>query len=161
MLSSSNAILCLPQLLLHGGGGSHGVLHCPQDRGVHSVHKAKHRPTPTAGAPHYCPSLTRAVCVHVYVYVCGPMLCGVSRCAAAQFYTVPRKYQIPNTKYTCDTGQTRNKLLEQWVHLANHAAGHSGSVLGSVLAWKCFCFVPGFLPADNIGHNIIRPTSVH
>ena len=22
-----------------------------------------------------------------------------------------------NTKYTCDTGQTRNKLLEQWVHL--------------------------------------------
>ena len=21
-----------------------------------------------------------------------------------------------NTKYTCDTGQTRNKLLEQWVH---------------------------------------------
>ena len=35
------------------------------------------------------------------------------------------KYQIPNTKCTCDTGQTRNKLLEQWVHLANHAAGHS------------------------------------
>ena len=30
-----------------------------------------------------------------------------------------------NTKYTCDTGQTRNKLLEQWVHLQNHAAGHS------------------------------------
>jgi hypothetical protein len=28
-----------------------------------------------------------------------------------------------NTKYTCDTGQTRNKLLAQWVHLpANHAA---------------------------------------
>ena len=25
------------------------------------------------------------------------------------------KYQIPNTKYTCNTGQTRNKL-EQWVH---------------------------------------------
>ena len=22
--------------------------------------------------------------------------------------------QIQNTKYTCDTGQTRNKLLEQW-----------------------------------------------
>ena len=34
-------------------------------------------------------------------------------------------YQIPNTKYTRDTGQTRNKLLGQWVHLANHAAGHS------------------------------------
>ena len=30
-----------------------------------------------------------------------------------------------NTKYTCDTGQTRNKLLEQWVHLTNHTAGHS------------------------------------
>jgi hypothetical protein len=30
-----------------------------------------------------------------------------------------------NTKYTCDTGQTRNKLLAQWVHLTNHAAGHS------------------------------------
>ena len=32
--------------------------------------------------------------------------------------------KIPNTKYTCDTGQTRNQLLEQLVHLANHAAGH-------------------------------------
>jgi hypothetical protein len=30
-----------------------------------------------------------------------------------------------NTKYTCDTCQTRNKLLAQWVHLRNHAAGHS------------------------------------
>jgi hypothetical protein len=30
-----------------------------------------------------------------------------------------------NTKYTCDTGQTRNKLLAQWGHLTNHAAGHS------------------------------------
>ena len=28
-----------------------------------------------------------------------------------------------NTKYTCDTGQTRNKLLELWVHLTNHTAG--------------------------------------
>ena len=35
------------------------------------------------------------------------------------------KYKIQNTKYTCDTGQTRNKLLEQWVHLTNHTAGHS------------------------------------
>jgi hypothetical protein len=26
-----------------------------------------------------------------------------------------------NTKYTCDTGQTRNKLLAQWVHLAHSA----------------------------------------
>ena len=45
-------------------------------------------------------------------------------------YQIPNtKYQIPNTKYqipnTCDTGQTRNKLLEQWVHLTNHAAAHS------------------------------------
>ena len=24
-----------------------------------------------------------------------------------------RKYQIPNTKYTCNAGQTRTKLLEQ------------------------------------------------
>ncbi len=30
-----------------------------------------------------------------------------------------------NTKYTCDTGKTRNKMLAQWVHLTNHAAGHS------------------------------------
>ena len=35
------------------------------------------------------------------------------------------KYQIPNTKYTCNTGQTRNKLLEQWVLLTHHTAGHS------------------------------------
>ena len=35
-----------------------------------------------------------------------------------------KKYKIQkNTKYTCDTGQTRNKLLAQWVHLTNHAAG--------------------------------------
>ena len=27
-----------------------------------------------------------------------------------------------NTKYTCDTGQTRNKLLEQWVHLTHSRA---------------------------------------
>ncbi len=27
-----------------------------------------------------------------------------------------------NAKYTFDTGQTRNKLLAQWVHLTNHAA---------------------------------------
>ena len=33
--------------------------------------------------------------------------------------------KIPHTKYTCGTGQTLNKLLEQWVHLTNHAAGHS------------------------------------
>ena len=39
--------------------------------------------------------------------------------------TVTRQLQIPNTKYTRDTGQTRNKLLEQWVHLTNHTAGHS------------------------------------
>ena len=34
------------------------------------------------------------------------------------------KYQIPKTKYTSDTGHTRKKLLEQWVH---QAAGHSES----------------------------------
>ena len=36
------------------------VLHCPQDRGVHNVHKAKHRPTPTAGAYHCYPFFARA-----------------------------------------------------------------------------------------------------
>ncbi len=30
-----------------------------------------------------------------------------------------------NTKHICDTGQTSNKLIAQWVHLTNHAAGHS------------------------------------
>ena len=30
-----------------------------------------------------------------------------------------------NTKYNCNTGQTRKELLEQWVHLTNHTAGHS------------------------------------
>ena len=34
------------------------VLHCPQDRGVHNVHRAKHGPT--ARASHCYPSLTRA-----------------------------------------------------------------------------------------------------
>ena len=32
-----------------------------------------------------------------------------------------------NTKYTCDTGKTSNKLLVQWVHLTNHAAAPDGS----------------------------------
>ena len=36
------------------------ILHCPQDRGVHNVHRAKHRPTPTAGVPHCYIFLTRA-----------------------------------------------------------------------------------------------------
>ena len=34
------------------------------------------------------------------------------RTGAVQYSAVDpdlRKYQIPNTKYTCDTGQTRNK----------------------------------------------------
>ena len=31
--------------------------------------------------------------------------------------------KIPNTKYTCCAGQTRNKLLEQRVHLTNRTAG--------------------------------------
>ena len=35
------------------------------------------------------------------------------------------KYRTPNAKYTYNTGRTRNKLLEQWVHLTNHTAGHS------------------------------------
>ena len=34
----------------------------------------------------------------------------------------PRDEKNTNTKYTCDTGQTRNKLLAQWVHLINRAA---------------------------------------
>ena len=33
--------------------------------------------------------------------------------------------KIQNTKCTCDTGQTRNKLLEHWVRLTNRAAGQS------------------------------------
>ena len=41
-----------------------------------------------------------------------------------------------NTKYTCDTGQTRNKLLEQWVHLTNHTAGHSRPTAHFVLQWQ-------------------------
>ena len=51
--------------------GLNTVLHCPQDRGVHNVHKAKHRPT-------VCVGLNTVVCVHVYVYVCG---CVVSSAA--------------------------------------------------------------------------------
>jgi hypothetical protein len=40
---------------------------------------------------------------------------------------VPRRKYKYKYKYknTCDTGQTRNKLLPQRVHLTNHAAGHS------------------------------------
>jgi vacuolar protein 8 len=40
-----------------------------------------------------------------------------------------KKNTNTNTKYTCDTGQTRNKLLAQWVHLTNHAAGHENMVV--------------------------------
>ena len=38
------------------------VLHCPQDRGVHNVHKAKHRPTPTSGTRAGRRSRTRIEC---------------------------------------------------------------------------------------------------
>ena len=54
-----------------------------------------------------------------------------------------------NTKYTCDTGQTRNKLLEQWVHLTNHTAGHSNKATAperssrrpsrAIICWPAFC----------------------
>ena len=40
-------------------------------------------------------------------------------------YARLRGLQIPNAKYTCNTGQTRSKLLEQWVHLTNLTAGQS------------------------------------
>ena len=33
---------------------------------------------------------------------------------------VGARHKIPNTKYTCDTGQTRNKLLEQWEQTHTH-----------------------------------------
>ena len=45
-------------------------------------------------------------------------------CVAAWGRALIYKYKY-KYKYTCDTGQTRNKLLAQWVHLTNHAAGHS------------------------------------
>ena len=38
-----------------------------------------------------------------------------------------------NTKYTCDTGQTRNTLLAQWVHLTNHVSRASKNAL----SWQC------------------------
>jgi uncharacterized Zn-finger protein len=52
-----------------------------------------------------------------------PYSCNV--CGAAFVKSGENANTNTNTKYTCDTGQTRNKLLAQWVHLTNHAAGHS------------------------------------
>ena len=58
----------------------------------------------------------------------------VGACSECGHARIPWKYlthmepaegTIQNTKYACNTGQTRNKLLEQWVHLTNHTAGHS------------------------------------
>ena len=46
----------------------------------------------------------------------------VGRSSAALDYTPNTN---TNTKYTCDTGQTRNKLLEHWVHLTNRSARYS------------------------------------
>ena len=57
--------------------------------------------------------------------------------SAADYSFSYTKYEISNTKYTSDTGQTRNKLLEQWVHLTNHTAGHeraSYNIFGAFFA---------------------------
>ena len=48
------------------------------------------------------------------------------------------KYQIPNTKYTCDTGQTRNKLLQ----LRNASS-----------ALLCLCLVAPTVPAARCGFD--------
>ena len=61
----------------------------------------------------------RAACCRRRGAAANPTL--VSRRCAAR----PTQNTNTNTKYTCDTGQTLNKLLEQWVHLTNHTAGHS------------------------------------
>ena len=65
----------------------------------------------------------------------------VLRVAYLEFYIVPsrvpsRSYGVYHTKYTCDTGQTRNKLLEQWVHLANFGV----RAFGSCCWFLCNCY---------------------
>ena len=57
------------------------------------------------------------MCVYVYVVLCC-VVC--SDALPPSFSLSPGKFQIPNTKYTCYTGQPRNKL-----HLTNHTAGHT------------------------------------
>ena len=45
-------------------------------------------------------------------------------CRVSGFETCVAANTNANTKYTCDTGQTRNKLLQR-VHLTNHTAGRT------------------------------------
>ena len=45
-----------------------------------------------------------------------------SEVSTEQEYRASPSQPIPNTKYTYNTGQSRYKLLEQWVHLTNHTA---------------------------------------
>jgi hypothetical protein len=81
----------------------------------------------------FAASGTRLRYVYLYFYLhdpatalwaAGPSASNDAHAAA----TLQIQIQIQNTKYTCETGQTRNKLLAQWVHLTNHAAGHSRPV---------------------------------
>ena len=76
-----------------------------------------------------CVCVCMCVCVCVCVCVCGcvhecvvfVIVCAVV-CALWRVRPRDEKNTNTNTKYTCDTGQTRNKLLAQWVHLINRAA---------------------------------------
>jgi hypothetical protein len=58
-------------------------------------------------------------------YRSGPARASLGAALARRPHDGAEQNTNTNTKYTCDTGQTRNKLLAQWVHLTNHAAGHS------------------------------------
>ena len=72
--SSSAEIYHTHETLLNGSASEHclhGVLHCPQDRGVHNVHKSKCRPTPTVGCVRVC----MCMCMWSCVAWCGPMRC--------------------------------------------------------------------------------------
>ena len=95
-------------------------------------------------------------CVFVFVFVEEPQLF-LTIVKVRTWYTALRRY-----KYTCDTGQTGNKLLAQWVHLTNHAAGHSRPDTGGTgspsLDIECSCL---YCPLDRVGTDVHRRTIAH
>ncbi len=96
------------------------------------VGRRSKRKTPLQRPPLHVEFSPKAVrSLHACTCIC---VCGIW-CRAAH-RAAPRTNTNTNTKYTCDTGQTRNKLLAQWVHLAPRTG-----CVGVGGHWCCLCHV--------------------
>ena len=114
-----------------------GVLHCPQDRGVHNVHKAKYRPTPTAEtragrrsrtrtSSESCPARRASSVVR-----CDPPAPAAGRChtrgARLHTYTrTPRATLIHSTQIKC-AGPTSAAIEHATLASTPSSSGHGAA----------------------------------